>query len=134
MYFRCTIHVPIVHNIFDFVFYIATCFKTFSPENTYTSKFSTLFQDNTSSSSKITPNIISTTATTKTTTTNTKGISTTSKKTKPIPRFAYHRVPGSFASFRVIRPAVYPVATMPSFDSFHDDEPPRSEGAQQTVI
>lgn len=88
-------------------------------------------KDNTSSSSKITPNIISTTATTKTTTTNTKEISTTSKKTKPIPRFAYHRVPGSFASFRVIRPAVYPVATMPSFDSFHDDEPPRSEGAQQ---
>merc|ERR1711988_934638 len=88
-------------------------------------------KDNTSSSSKITPNIISTTATTKTTT-NTKEISTTSKKTKPIPRFAYHRVPGSFASFRVIRPAVYPVATMPSFDSFHDDEPPRSEGAQQT--
>jgi len=44
--------------------------------------------------------------------------------TKAIPRFAYHRVPGSFASFRVIKPA-YPDATMPSFDSFHDDEPPQ---------
>lgn len=56
----------------------------------------------------------------------------TTTTTKPIPRFAYHRVPGSFASFRVIRPA-YPdsdaahaAATMPSFDSFHDDEPPNS--------
>jgi hypothetical protein len=87
-------------------------------------------KDNTSSSSsKIPPNIISTA--TKTTTITTATSTTTSKKTKPIPRFAYHRVPGSFASFRVIRPAVYPVATMPSFDSFHDDEPPRSE-AQHT--
>lgn len=85
-------------------------------------------KDNTSlsSSSKIPPNISTTTSAAATS-------PTTSKKTKPIPRFAYHRVPGSFASFRVIRPAVYPVATMPSFDSFHDDEPPRSE-AQHTGI
>merc|ERR1712226_259251 len=67
-------------------------------------------KDNTSSSSKIPPNIISTA--TKTTTITTATSTTASKKqTKPIPRFAYHRVPGSFASFRVIRPAVYPVAT-----------------------
>lgn len=56
--------------------------------------------------------------------TTTTAALTSPRSTKAIPRFAYHRVPGSFASFRVIKPA-YPDATMPSFDSFHDDEPPQ---------
>jgi len=47
---------------------------------------------------------------------------------KPVPRFAFHRVPGSFAAFRVIRPlpdfTLKPPTTTPSYDSYHDDEPP----------
>jgi len=52
---------------------------------------------------------------------------------KPLPRFAYHRVPGSFAAFRLIKPAFTeepPAASQkPSsaFDSFHDDEPPSTQ-------
>jgi len=59
----------------------------------------------------------STTSATKTRTTATK---------KPLPRFAYHRVPGSFAAFRLIKPAFTELPPSPAsvFDSFHDDEPP----------
>merc|ERR1712241_1309442 len=59
----------------------------------------------------------STTSATKTRTPATK---------KPLPRFAYHRVPGSFAAFRLIKPAFTEPPPSPAsvFDSFHDDEPP----------
>jgi len=66
-----------------------------------------------------------TASTTKTRTTATK---------KPMPRFAYHRVPGSFAAFRLIKPA-FPEEQLPSplsaFESFHDDEPPTNRNLFQ---
>jgi len=75
----------------------------------------------TASNLKVDPSIstaATTASTTKTRTTATK---------KPMPRFAYHRVPGSFAAFRLIKPA-FTEEQLPSplsaFESFHDDEPP----------
>lgn len=68
--------------------------------------------------------------TTSTTTTTAATADTTHFTMKPVPRFAFHRVPGSFASFRVIRPladfTLKPpkLTTTPSYDSYHDDEPP----------
>lgn len=82
----------------------------------------------TASNLKVDPSIstaATTASTTKTRTTATK---------KPMPRFAYHRVPGSFAAFRLIKPA-FTEEQLPSplsaFESFHDDEPPTNRNLFQ---